>query len=170
MVKKFLLGVVVVLALSWVYLAFVGVEPKDRRPGTLLGGENVPLPSDWSFVNLTDSAGEVHLETYPWYGVPFSVTTVIAEDNGALFIPSLYSEKLAFPGDKFWNKVVQADPRVRLRVAGKLYELEIHPVADSAKFDQGLMALANKYPFWQKKQAEQSDQREYVLLQLKSRG
>jgi len=167
--KKLLLGVLVLLAICWGYLAFVGVEPKDRRPGTLLGGEDAPLPTDWSFVNLPDSACEVHVETYPWYGVPFSVTTVIAEDNGELFIPSIYSAVLEFPGDKFWNKVVKADPHVRLRVAGKLYELAIHPITDAGKFEQGLQALANKYPFWSKKLVEQPDQREYVLLQLKPR-
>ena len=170
MFKKILISVFVLLLLSWLYLAFVGVEPKDRRPGTLLAGEDVVLPADWSFVNRTDSAGEVHLETYPWYGIPFSVTTVIAEDKGALFIPSIYSEVLEFPGNKFWNKVVASDPRVRLRVAGKLYTLAIYPITDGARFDQGLQALAKKYPFWAKKLDEQPVEREFVLLQLKPRG
>lgn len=169
MLKKVLIGVFVVLLLSWLYLAFIGVEPKDRRPGTLLSGEDAALPADWSFVNQTDTAGEVHLETRPWYGVPFSVTTVIAEDEGSLFVPSIYSEPAEFPGDKFWNKVVASDPRVRLRVAGKLYTLAIYPVADTAGFNQGLQALANKYPFWAKKLAEQPKDRDYVLLQLKPR-
>ncbi len=170
MLKKILIGVFALVLLSWLYLALIGVEPKDRRPGTLLAGEDAAVPADWSFVNQTDSAGEVHLETYPWYGVPFSVTTVIAEDNGTLFVPSIYSEVLKFPGDKFWNKVVASDPRIRLRVAGKLYSLSIYPVTDSARFDQGLQALANKYPFWAKKLDEQPDERKYVLLQLKPRA
>jgi len=168
--KKILFGLFVLLLLCWLYLAFVGVEPKDRRPGTLLSGEDAALPADWSFVNQTDSAGEVHLETYPWYGIPFSVTTVIAENNGSLFIPSLYSAVLEFPGDKFWNKVVASDPSVRLRVAGKLYTLAIHPVSDAAGFDQGLQALARKYPFWAKKLDEQPQDRKYVLLQLTPRA
>jgi len=168
--KKILFGVLVVLALSWVYLAYVGVEPKDRRPGTRLAGVETPLPADWTFVNRTDSAGEVHLETNPWYGVPFSVTTVIAEAKGEVFIPSIYSEVLAFPGDKFWNKVVAADPNVRLRVAGKLYELAIRPVANPAEFDRGLRALANKYPFWAQKVAERPDKRKFTMLLLGPRS
>jgi len=169
-IKKILLGLLILVVLCWSFLAFIGVEPKDRRPGTLLSGEVAPIPVDWSFVNQTDSAGEVHIETHPWYGVPFSVTTVIAEDNGELVVPSIYTKTLEFPGDKFWNKVVQANPKVRLRVAGKLYELAINPITDAAEFEQGLQALARKYPFWSKKLAEQPDQREFVLLRLKPRG
>ena len=170
MVKRILIGLLVVLLLTWVYLAFVGVEPLDRRPGTRLSGTLTELPQDWSFVNQMDTAGEVHLETYPWYGVPFSVTTVIAEHNGELVIPSLYSQVMDFPGDKFWNKVVQADPRVRLRVADQLFELSIEPITDADEFQQAFTALSNKYKFWAGKAAEDQSEHKFALLRLKPRS
>jgi len=167
--KKLLAGLLLVLVALWVYLAFVGVEPKDRRPGTLLGGEPASMPADWSFLNDA-SATEVHLETYPWYGVPFSVTTVVAADAQGAYVPSIYNEVLEFPGSKFWNKVVQANPEIRLRAAGKLYELAIYPISERAEFDRAFAALAKKYPFWAQKRAQNNSEHEFVLLRLAARS
>ena len=78
--KKIIPGVVVAIALlAYAYLAFVGIEPKDRRPGTKLSGTTAVLPQDLAFV---DNKMEVTLETQPWYGIPFSVTTVIVRHGG----------------------------------------------------------------------------------------
>lgn len=167
--KKLAVVLLVALVACWAFLAFVGVEPKDRRPGTKLAGTPAEIPADWSFVNSMDAAGEVHLETHPWYGVPFSVTTVIAEDNGALFVPSLYSDVMSFPGDKYWNKVVQSNPKIRLRVADKLYNLAVHPIADEAQFERAFAALARKYPFWAKQVATRETKPKFALLELKPR-
>ena len=170
MFKKILIAFVVLLVLAWVFLAFVGVEPKDRRPGTLLSGTPTLLPEDRSFLN-SDIATEVHLETHPWYGIPFSVTTVIAEDSGDVFIPSLYGAVMDFPGRKYWNSVVQANPDVRLQVDGKLYELAIYPINDAQEFERAFSALARKYPFWAKKLAERDDtRRDFALLKLRARS
>lgn len=167
--KKLLIVLMFALGASWFYLAFVGVEPLDRRPGTRLAGDVAVMPEDWSFLNA-ESATEVHLETYPWYGVPFSVTTVIAADSAGAYVPSLYETVMAFPGTKFWNKVVQANPEVRLRVAGKLYELAIYPIAEPAEFNRAFAALGRKYPFWAQKVAEENTQHKFALLRLAPRS
>lgn len=120
-------------------------EPKDRRPGMWLSGTDSPAPSDWSFVN---DAPEVQIETHPWYGVPFSVTTVIAASDAKVFVPSIYAEPGPFPGTKYWNRVIEEDPAVRLRVDGKLYRMRAAPATDDAEFAEGLDALAAKYDFW----------------------
>ena len=157
---KVLATALTLLILTAVLLATVGVEPKDRRPGTRLDGEVTRLPTSWEF---TDATQEVHLETHPWYGIPFSVTTVLATDGTNLYLPSIYNGPGAFPGTKYWNRVVQDNPLVRLRVAGKLYELEIHNITDPTEFDRAFMTLAGKYPFWQSA-LEDRDKRPYMAL------
>lgn len=167
--KKTLSALLLVLVATWAYLAFVGIEPLDRRPGTLLQGEPAPVPADWSFLNA-ESANEVHLETSPWYRIPFSVTTVVAADDSAAYVPSLYAEVMEFPGTKYWNKVVQANPEVRLRVAGKLYEMAIYPITDDAEFARAFAALGRKYPFWAQKVAENNTEHKFALLRLVPRS
>lgn len=156
----------VVLLLVWGFAYAIGVEPADRRPGTRLAGEIATTPDDWSF---TDSVMEVHLETYPWYGIPFSVTTVLARDGDALFVPSLYDGVATFPGTKFWNRVVADDPNVRLRVGDQLFELTIAPITDAREFERAFAALGRKYPFWSEKDPEEESQRTFALLRLRPR-
>ncbi|MEM1229258.1 MAG: hypothetical protein AAGI15_01880 [Pseudomonadota bacterium] len=164
--KTALTVLVVLIALAYGGLAMVGVEPQDRRPGTKLGGTDAALPAD--LATLAEPQ-EVHLQTHPWYGIPFSVTTVIAEQDGLLVIPSLYEAQMPFPGTKYWNKVVAADPSVRLRVDGKLYDMNIYPIEDAATFEQGFAALATKYPYWAGKVEEAQTAPRFALLRLEPR-
>jgi hypothetical protein len=143
--RKLLAGLAGLLMLAWAGLFFIGIEPKDRRPGTRLSGEMVEIPTDWSFL---DDVQEVHIETDPWWGVPFSVTVVIGRDSDALYSPSIYSEPGPFPGTKFWNRIIAQNPAVRLRVGQKLYAMDLIPAVDDAETDRGMRALAAKYPFW----------------------
>ena len=69
-----------------VMLLLAACEPQDRRPGLWLSGELVdPPPEDFSFVL---DYPEIFVETRPWYGIPFSVTTVIGIRDGKLYVPS----------------------------------------------------------------------------------
>ena len=54
--KRLLLVLLVLMGVTYAGLAFVGVEPQDRRPGTRLDGTVAALPSDLSF---TDEVMEV---------------------------------------------------------------------------------------------------------------
>jgi hypothetical protein len=109
---------------------------------------------------------EVQLETHPWYGIPFSVTVVIVNDRGTLYVPSLYDEAMDFPGTKYWNKVVERNPGVRLRVGTSLYEMSIHPVVDDAGFAAALAAFGRKSSFWQDKIDAGETPRQFALLRL----
>lgn len=166
--KKILLGVFVLLIGVWAFAAFIGVEPKDRRPGTKLSGDAAQVPQSWTFVN-DERLAEVHIETHPWYGVPFSVTTVIAAHENAVYVPSLYPDVMTFPGSKFWNKVVAADPNIRLRVEGSLYDMAIYPITDPEEFQRAFVALASKYPFWAQKLADNEMPRKFALLRVQPR-
>ncbi|MEM6709929.1 MAG: hypothetical protein AAF648_14205 [Pseudomonadota bacterium] len=167
MLRNSLLVLVALLVGTYSYLRFIGIEPQDRRPGTHLAGEPAPLPAD--LATLAEPM-EVHLETYPWYGIPFAVTTVIGYEAGQLFVPSLYEAVMPFPGTKYWNRVVQADPRVRLRADGKLYEFEIYPIEDDAEFSRAFAALGEKYPFWRDQVRLARTEARYALLKLVPRS
>src|SRR6202030_1217454 len=79
----------------------------------------------------------IQVETRTWYGVPHSVT--IGGDlvrDGKLYIHG-HSDpnrmKIPFPFDKAWTRNVDRDPRVRLKIAGKIYEAIVVPVTDRAE-------------------------------------
>ena len=84
-----------ILLVSALLTGSAGCEPKDRCPGLWLSGEVSALPEDLSFIA---DHPEIFVETRPWYGIPFSVTTVIGTRNGRLYVPSIYDEELPFPG------------------------------------------------------------------------
>ena len=143
-------------------------EPKDRRPGAWLSGETVEsLPDDWSF---TSDYQEIFVETHPWYGVPFSVTTVVAPHGGKLYVPSIYSEEAPFPGTKYWNKVLAENPDVRLKIGERLYELRATHVQDVVEYRAGLAALAEKYDSWRRWQDDPDSAPHFVIIRMEPRG
>lgn len=145
-------------------LAAAGCEPRDRRPGTWLSGHVAEAPiSDWSFVN---DQQEVFVETRPWYGIPHSVTTVIASSNGKVFVPSIYEAPAEFPGTKYWNRIIANNPSVRVKVGDTLYEMEARPAANAEESAEGFSALAEKYDFWRKVHEDPDNQMPFVIIRM----
>jgi hypothetical protein len=143
-------------------LLLVACEPQDRRPGLWLSGDVVAEPvTDWSF---TDSVGEIFVETRTWYGIPHSVTTVCARDGDKLYVPSVYFEGGAFPTKRAWNRNVVRDPRVRLKIDGRLYERSAVLVEDPAEFQSALAAFARKSDFWKELAAKPEGERPTVYF------
>jgi hypothetical protein len=151
------------IALLVVCLLFAsGCEPKDRRPGTWLSGEVVTDPvTDWSFANEHE---EILIETRPWYGIPFSVTVVIASKDGKVFVPSIYEAPAEFPGSKYWNSVIAQNPAVRVKIGGKIYAMQARPAADQQEFEEGITALAEKYDFW--RDVKTTNRLPYAIIRL----
>ncbi|TDJ22413.1 MAG: DUF385 domain-containing protein [Gammaproteobacteria bacterium] len=141
-------------------------EPQDRRPGLWLSGQAAGAPADWTFVN---EPREVFLETHPWYGIPHSVTVVVAEANGKVFVPSIYDEDLPFPGTKRWNTNIAADPNVRLKVGDAIYEMTARPAANDEEWQEGFAALAAKYDFWQELLDDESKRPPFAIIRLEAR-
>jgi len=144
-------------------------EPKDRRPGLWLSGEEFTKPvSDWHF---TDQQQEIFLETHTWYGIPHSVTTVVATRAGKLYVPSLYTSRDDhWPDAKYWNRNVVDDARVRLKIDGKLYPRKAVLVTDAEEFAAAFEALARKYPFWADLLKQDPAQRpEFVIVRMDPR-
>lgn len=91
---------------------FAGVGPLGPLPGGVLWGERADPPPDWSF---TDGIAEIELETRV-AGIPWSVTVWCIAHEGVLHVPS---------GDcgRRWTRAVQARSEVRVRVEGRVYEM-----------------------------------------------
>lgn len=155
-----------VLAIVMMVSLSAACEPLDRRPGTWLSGEVAATPADWAF---TDDHQEIFVETSTWYGVPHSVTTVVATVDDQLYVPSIYAEAAPFPGSKRWNKNIASDPHVRVKIGELLYELEAHPVTDDAEFQRGFQALAGKYGFWKQGLQDPQTRPPFVIIRLDPR-
>jgi hypothetical protein len=113
------------------------------RPGLWLKGEVVTEPvKDWSFVSdtLRGKTGKdrtIQLQVRTPYFIPHSVT--IGGDlvrDGKLYIHAHSDPSrmhIPFPNDKAWTRYVARDPRVRLKIAGKIYDAIVVSVTDRAE-------------------------------------
>jgi hypothetical protein len=152
--KKLKVGAVlilVILCVALVTLRFTGLEPEYldlnqlrahhmiARPGLWLKGEVVSTPvTDWSFVDKVEHPGRslntVLVETRTPYFIPHSVRTIPTVRNGQLYIRSHQDRMdVAFPHDKTWTADVARDPRVRIKIGDKLYEVTMVLVADRSQ-------------------------------------
>lgn len=98
--------------------ALIGCGPTFVFPGGALEGEPQPPPASWSFAA---DISTIQLETRP--GDPYSVNISCAVANDQLYISA---------GDSYtqWVENMDADPRVRVRIDGVLYDLRAERVTD----------------------------------------
>jgi len=93
-------------------------DPLPFLSGGALSGPVRPVPTDWSFVGGSRTA---QLETDPT--APYSVNLNVTVVDGAPYINAGDTETQ-------WVKNIAADPAVRLRIDGTLYELRALRVTD----------------------------------------
>ena len=154
------------IAVILLVLTLSACEPADRTPGMWLSGELETMEvRDWTFSN---EHMEVLLETHPWYGIPFSVTVVTATTatGDKLFIPSIYSEPAEFPEGKYWNGIIEKNPEVLIKIAGKLYSRSAHLVVDDVEFEEAFQAFADKYDYWRSIKEGSIERPPFVLIRL----
>lgn len=106
-------------------------------PGLWLAGEVVRDPvADWDWVSDVDHperGSTIMLETRTWYGIPYSVTILPTPRGDKLYIGGSAREarlEREFPDYKQWWANVERDPRVRLKIDGKIYEMTAALVHD----------------------------------------
>jgi len=131
------LQLVLVLALAVAGCDRIGLNPNKTRAGWRLTGQSVDAPvRDWSF---SESIPQAQLETKAWWGW-HSVTVWCVTVDGRLFIATDYR-----PRPKRWVANLDADPKARIGLAGKLYRVRASRVSDPALWDRVTSRYFEKY-------------------------
>ena len=111
-------------------------------PGLWLKGELVREPvANWDWVQDVEHpvrGNTIMLETRTWFGIPYSVTILPTPRGENLYIGgSARGERLSrtFPNYKQWWANVERDPRVRLKIDGKIYEMTAALVHDPVELE-----------------------------------
>jgi hypothetical protein len=112
---------------------------RSARPGLWLAGDVVSeAVTNWDWVNQYGDAfaeDATELETRTWYGIPHSVTVLLVPRGNKLYLQSsaqTFRLNREFPYGKAWWRNVERDPRVRLKIGGKIYEMTVVLVQDRA--------------------------------------
>ena len=112
-------------------------------PGLWLTGEVIREPvTNWDWVlevNDPIRGSSIMLETRSWYGIPHSVTINLVPRGDKLYVSgSEQGSRLEkeFPHSKAWWANIERDPRVRMKIDGKIYEMTVALVADRAEVFQ----------------------------------
>jgi len=107
--------------------------PLGPIPGGALRGPVSPAsPADWSGVEKV-----VELEIRP--SAPWSLHVWAVSLDGELYVPS------AFGARRRWPPAALADPRVRMRTGGTIYERRIEKIEDPALRARLGAAFAARY-------------------------
>lgn len=143
--------VIVLVAVSLLVLRITGFDPPylDARseefvergrtgyPGLWLSGEVVAEPvTNWDWINeLNDPVrgNTIMLETRTWYGIPHSVViNALPRGNELYFSGSEQDFRLErnFPDSKRWWANIERDPRVRMKIDGRIYEMTVVHMAN----------------------------------------
>ena len=112
-------------------------------PGLWLTGEVIREPvTNWDWVlevNDPIRGSSIMLETRSWYGIPHSVTINLVPRGDKLYVSgSEQGSRLEkeFPHSKAWWANIERDPRVRMKIDGKIYEMTVALVVDRAEVFQ----------------------------------
>jgi len=157
MMRALKIGLVTVAALlvvSVLTLRVTGLEPRyidpasaafaeagrTAWPGLWLKGEVVRAPvTEWDWTNQVNDpirGNSIMLETRTWYGLPHSVTINLVPLGDTLYISGSQQDSRlmqTFPDAKSWWANIERDPRIRMKIDGKLYEMTAVLLADRAE-------------------------------------
>ena len=128
----------------------VGCGPTLVFPGGRLSGTSSPAPSDWDW---TDEVSTIQLETRP--EDPYSVNIWVVGRGDGLYVH-------AGSNRSTWVENMDADPSVRARIEGRIYDLVALRVREQEEFD----AFANHYEEKYGVRPRNEDIREVYLYRL----
>ena len=152
--KVGLLVVGVLVVVSLLTLRVTGLEPqyidpssaafaesnRTAWPGLWLKGEVVREPvTNWDWVNDVNDPirkNSIMLETRTWFGLPHSVTINPTARGDKLYIGGSERDfrlQKEFPYSKVGWANIERDPRVRMKIGGKIYEMTVVLVTDRAE-------------------------------------
>ena len=108
--------------------------PIGPFPGGALEGRAEPAPADWSFAEQTSNiAIEVDPEN------PRSVTAGLVIYEKRPYVAATWAAR------KTWPHIAERDPRVRVRVEGRIFELNAVRVDDPALHSALARLIGEKY-------------------------
>jgi len=99
-------------------------------PGGALSGEPAPPPNDWSSV-LEGDARTCEVESRP--SAPHSIQLECFQFEHALYVKSHRFALASWWPVKSWAAIWIAQPDVRVRIGGRLYDLRAVQVSDPAQ-------------------------------------
>jgi hypothetical protein len=102
-------------------------------PGGALDGEPAPVPDDWAF---SDAVSTIQIETRP--EDPYSVNIWVVSLDDALYLH-------AGANRAAWIEHLEADPRLRARIDGRLFDLTATRVVSPEEFARFADAYDAKY-------------------------
>jgi hypothetical protein len=144
-------------------LALAGCGPLGPLSGGALRGPvHEQAVTDWSF---TADIQTVQLQTNP--ADPHSVNTWCVGIGDRLYVPTSMIRGPKSPSERDWVKNVAADPAVRIRIDGAVYERVAIRVSDPSEYDAARAALEQKYAL---DPAERDPEREIWIFRLEPRG
>lgn len=112
-------------------------DPIGPISGRALSGEVEAEPvRDWSF---SDEHPLIAVETRP--AAPHSVTTICFTHEGSLYVPARNAAA------KSWPHYATSDPRVRVKIGGRVYPARATRVQDPELQPALIEAAAAKYDF-----------------------
>jgi len=130
--RSSLIGLVCVAALA--------CGPLGPIPGGRLRGDVQPVPASWEAISEIET---FQLETRP--ADPHSINIWTGVLDGKLYVATSLILGTDVPAERDWVKHVEADPRVRLRADGNLYELRATRILDAAEAQRARAVLVEKY-------------------------
>jgi len=129
------IGLLATIAMAVAFAAGFHDGPIGPFPGGPFQGPVTRGPEpDWSFLDRTDGI-DIEVDS----AQPRTVHVWVLRDGNAVYVPSALAAK------KKWPAQVVADPRVRLRVDGKIYERHAARVTDPAQVQKLIDAVSDKY-------------------------
>ena len=144
------------LLFAWVPIAVLAAAcsgPFVLIPGGELEGEVVPVPPDWSF---TDEISTIQIEANPTD--PYSVNIWVTAVEDALYLHA--GAKRAR-----WVEYLEADPRLRIKIEERIYELAATRVTDAGEFAR----FAERYEVKYGNRPRNENVAEVYLLRLEER-
>lgn len=128
-------------ALALAAACATGCGPVGPFPGGALSGEpGDPTHSSWEFAADEETA---QLETRP--SDPHSVNIWFAALGSELYVPTSMILGPKDPTERDWVTHVAADPRVRIRLEGRVFDRTAVRVTDADELEAARGALEQKY-------------------------
>jgi len=132
--------------------------------GPLAGGKLRGEPGSRSDLGATAGETTAQLETNP--SDPHSVNTWFAVVGSELYVPTSMIRGPKDPTERTWVANVKQDPRVRIRIDGRIHERVAKRLADDGEYDRARAALEKKYEL---DPAERDPERQIWIYRLDSR-